>query len=297
MKDLLFYVLRFLLIASLWTLSGCGPSGDSYPTPIPTEILPTVVAQTAEAINATARAAFTATPLPTFTPIPTVTFTPPPMPPAPRARLLIESPGPMSRLVSPLRLQLFVIPGETGLAQAALYGEDGRLLARDVVRIEDVPPPGANLYLEIPFEVRVAELARLELRTTDELGRVEKLVSQQMTLLPDGLNQLTPGNPPFDRAAIYNLADGAPVYGGVIAVEGAFWPINDQPVILELQDESGRILMTRQLSLAGDTHIPFSTTVPYTVSKPTPARLSLRQMDPRFNAIAYLFSIEVVLNP
>ena len=55
--------------------------------------------------------------------------------------------------------------------------------------------------------------------------------------------------------------------------------------------------MTRQLSLAGDSHVPFLTTLPYTVSEPTPVRLSIRQMDPRFNAIAYLFSIKLILNP
>lgn len=297
MTHLRFYVLRFTLLASLWTLSGCAPTGVTYPTSIPPEALPTVVAQTAAVLNATARAAYTSTPLPSETPIPTITLTPTAMPPAPRALLQIESPGPMSRLVSPLQLQLFVIPGETNLVQAALYGEDGRLLARDLTRIEDVPPPGANLYVEIPFEVRVAELARLELSTTDKLGRIEKLVSHHVTLLPDGLNQITPGDPPFDRAALYSPANEAKIFGGVMEVDGAFWPLNDQPVILELQDERGRILMTRQLSLVGNSHIPFVTTLPYTVSEPTPARLTIRQMDPRFNAIAYLFSIKVILNP
>ncbi len=297
MTQLRVYALRFTLLASLWTLSGCVASGPSFPTAIPPEALPTVVAQTADALNATARASFTSTPLPTNTPIPTITLTPTAMPPAPRALLQIESPGPMSRLVSPLQLQIFVIPGETGLFQAALYGEDGRLLARDLTRIEDVPPPGANLYIEIPFEVRVAELARLELSTADKLGRIEKLVSQHMTLLPDGLNQITPGNPPFDRAAIYSPANEAKIFGGMLEVDGAFWPLNDQPIILELQDERGRILMTRQLSLTGDSHIPFVTTLPYTVSEPTPALLTIRQMDPRFSAIAYLFSVKVILNP
>lgn len=290
--------LRFIfLLASLWTLSGCAPTSAAYPTSIPPEAFPTVVAQTAAALNATARAAYTSTPPPSETPIPTLTLTPTPMPPAPRALLQIESPGPMSRLISPLQLQLFVIPGETNLVQAALYGEDGRLLARDLMRINDAPPPGANLYVEIPFEVRVAELARLELSTTDKFGRIEKLVSHHVTLLPDGLNQITPSDPPFDRAVIYRPAQDAEIFGGVVEVEGAFWPLNDQPVILELQDESGRILMTRQLSLVGNSHISFSTTLPYTVSAPTPARLVIRQMDPRFNATAYLFSIEVILNP
>lgn len=287
----------FLLLASFWTLSGCGPS---YPTPIPPDILPTAIIQTAEALNATAFA-LTPSPTVTFTPTitltPTSTFTPTPIPPAPPARLLIEAPGPMSMLASLIQIRLYVVPGETNLVQMALYGEDGRLLWRDQFIVQDVPPPGLELFLETHFEVRVAELARLEARTTDKAGRIEKLTSMHVTLLPVGLSRITPSDPPFERAAIYNPAPAASVSGGTLSVEGAFWPLNDQPVILELQAEDGRILMTRQLSLVGDTHIPFSTTLPYKVSEPTRARLSIRQADPRFNAIAYLYSVLVTLNP
>ncbi len=117
-----------------------------------------------------------------------------------------------------------------------------------------------------------------------------------LTLLPVGLSQINPSDPPFERAVIYSPAPEASVFGGTLVVEGAFWPLNDQPVILELQDEDGMV-WTRQLSLVGDTYIPFSTTLPYKVSEPTTARLSIRQADPRFNAIAYLYSVLVTFNP
>jgi hypothetical protein len=296
----------FLLLASFWTLSGCAPSGESYPTPIPPEFLPTAIVQTAEALNATALAL---TPSPTSTPtalpptrtrIPTATDTPTPIPPAPRARLLILAPGPMSLLASPLQLRLYLVPGETNKVQASLFGEDGRLIWHDgPVMVQDVPPPGLELFLETHFDIRVAELARLEARTTDKAGRIETLTSMHVTLLPVGLSQITPSDPPFERAAIYSPAPAASVFGGTLIVEGAFWPLNDQPVFLELRDESDRVLMTRQLPElpVGNTYIPFSTTLPYKVSEPTRARLSIRQADPRFNAIAYLYSVLVTLNP
>lgn len=294
---------RLFLLASFWTLSGCAPSGESYPTPIPPEFLPTAIVQTAEALNATAlalipspTATITALP-PTSTPTSTATDTPTPIPPAPSARLLIEAPGPMSLLASSIQIRLFIIPGENNMVQVALYGEDGRLLARDLTRVQDVPPPGVELSVEIPFEVRVAELARLEVSTKDKAGRIETLTSMHLTLLPMGLSQVNPPDPPFERAAIYSPAPEASVFGGTLVVEGAFWPFNDQFVILELQDESGRILMTRQLSLVGNTYIPFTTTLPYKVFEPTRARLSIRQADPRFNTIAYLYSVLVTLNP
>jgi len=286
------------------TLSGCGLASENYHTPIPPEVLPTAIAQTASALNATALAltpsptASPTAPPPTRTRIPTATDTPTPIPPAPPARLHILAPGPMSLLASPLQIRLYLVPGETNKVQVSLFGEDGRLLARDLTRVQDVPPPGLELPLETHFEVRAAELGRLEVSTEDKAGRPETLVSLQVTLLPMGLSQVNPPDPPFERAAIYSPAPEASVSGGTLVVEGAFWPFNDQPVILALQDESGRVLVTRQLSLLGNTYIPFTTTLPYKVSKPTQARLSIQQADPRFiNAIAYLYSVLVTLNP
>jgi hypothetical protein len=286
---------HFILLASLWTLSGCGPAGDSYPTPIPPDILPTAIIQTAAALNATA---FALTPSAT----PTSTALPPTrtrIPPAPTARLQIEAPGPMSLLATPLQLRLFIFPGETDKVQVALYGEitGAAPIWRDLIPVRDMPPPGVNLSMEIRFDIRVAQLGRLEISTRDSAGRIETLTSMHLTLLPMGLSQINPPDPPFERAAIYSPAPEASVSGGILLVEGAMWPVNDQPVILELQDESGKPLMTRQLSLVGNTYIPFSTTLPYKVSEPTRARLSIRQADPRFDAIAYLYSVLVTLNP
>lgn len=294
----------FLLLASFWTLSGCGLAGESYPTPIPPEFLPTAVAQTAAVLNATAFAltpSATSTPTalpPTRTPIPTSTYTPTPIPPAPPARIWIEAPGPMSLLASPLQLRLYLVPGETNRVQVSLFGEDGRLIWREQpARFQDVPPPGLELFLETPFDVRAAELGRLEVSAEDKAGRLETLVSLQVTLLPMGLSQINPPDPPFERAAIYSPAPEASVSGGILVVEGAFWPFNDQPVIIKLLDENGVELQNRILYLPGNTYIPFTITMPYKVSEPIQARLSIRQADPRFNAIAYLYSVVVTLNP
>jgi hypothetical protein len=188
------------------------------------------------------------------------------------------------------------VPGETDLVQVSLFSEDELLLARDLTRVNDMPPPGLELFLEIPFEIRFAQLARLEVSTTDKAGRLEALTSMHLTLLPVGLSQINPADPPFERAAIYSPEPNASISGGTLVVEGAFWPMNDQPVILQLEDEEGMI-WTRQLSLVGDTYVSFSTTLPYKVYKPTAARLSIRQSDSRFHALAYLYSFLVILYP
>jgi predicted small lipoprotein YifL len=297
----------FLLLASLWTLSGCGlPGAESYPTPIPPEVLPTAIYQTASAANATMFAStpsvtptFTLEPpTPTVTVVPTITFTPTGIPPAPNALIQVEAPGPMSLLASPLHLRMYVVAGETGIVQIALYGELSGLLGRELFRVQAIPPTAGYVTMKIPFQVRAVEYARLEVSTKDRSGRTEALTSVHLTLLPDGPSQINPPPPPFERAAIYEPVSDAVISGGVVAVTGAIWPLNKNPVILELVDEKGKILNEKILSLTGDTYVPFTATVPYTVYEPTNARLMIRQADDRFNgALIYLYSLLVTLNP
>ena len=107
-----------MLAALCALLAGCVLPGSSpAPTPFPPDYLPTVVALTGQAAFETARALTpivlpTDTPEPTFTavsstPPPTLTFTP--QPDIPLAQIQFLSPGPMSKIISPVRLQLMVV--------------------------------------------------------------------------------------------------------------------------------------------------------------------------------------------
>jgi len=193
---------------------------------------------------------------------------------------------------------VYLLPGETNRVQISLYGEDGRLLVRKLTVLgQDSPPPGIDVSLELDFEVQVAELGRLEVLMRDMAGRIEALNSIRVTLLPVGMSRIQPADVPYERAVFYRPQVGEVVSGGLLTVEGSFWPLNDQPAFIELQDEAGRPLMTRQLSLVGEGYISFQTALPYRIAQPTSARLSIRQIDPRFGEIAYLYSIVVRLEP
>ena len=298
-----------LLLASFWTLTGCGLAGRSYPTPIPPDVLPTAIWQTAIAINLTNTASAptatlsptiepTLTPAPTDTPVPTITLTPTGIPPAPNARIFVSAPGPMSKVASPLHVRMNVVAGENRLVDIALYGEDGRLIARELDRIQSEPPTAAYVSTEIPFQIRAAELGRLEVTTRDRAGRIESLSNTFLLLLPVGLSEINPPPPPFERAVFYAPLEDAVVSGGMLRIEGAMWPLNnDQPVIIEVQDETGRAILTKILSLQGDTYIPFSVDIPYEVLQPTPVRLVIRQNDARIDGEVYLFSQLITLAP
>lgn len=302
---------HFILLALLTgLLSGCVlPGVNPVPTPFPPEYFPTVVVQTAQAAKATDLARTpsatptetlipTLTPTPTDTPTPVPTDTLTPSPSAPVAQIRIQSPGPMSKVTSPLNLRMQVVTGASELVQIDLQGEDGRLLARNLERAKSWPA-GYVVTLKIPFEVRAAaEVGRVTISTKDGEGRLQSLLTMRVLLLSVGSDEITPEGDPAERVVFYSPpVNDAVATAGVVNVEGRFLPFNDQPVILELLDPEGKTVGLRVLDFIGTDVQLFSTTIPYKVTEPTRARLVLRQDDDRLNGLIYLYSQEILLNP
>lgn len=297
----------FILGGLAAVLAACVlPGASPVPTPYPADYLPTVVALTGEAAFMTARALTpsaspTETPKPTSTvssptPLPTLTFTP--IPKVPKAQIQFLAPGPMSRIVSPVQLQLMVVAGESEIIQIDLYGEDGRLLGRKIDRVNR-RLSGVYATYKIPFEIRAAaETAFLQVSSKDKQGRLQSLNTLQLILLSAGTNEVTPaGNVIFERAVLDLPKDKAAISNGVVNVEGRFWPFNNQPVFLEVILPDNSIPVLRVLTFDGLETQEFSTTLPYTITEPVQARLSLRQMDPVLNAPVYVYTQEITLNP
>ena len=297
----------FTLAAFSGLLTGCALTGGSPgPTAYPPEYLPTVVALTGQAAFQTALALSpivlpSDTPEPTFTalsptPLPTQTFTP--IPSIPLAQIQFLSPGSMSKIVSPVHLQLLVVSGESEVIQIDLFGEDGRLLSRTIDRVNR-HETGVYATYKIPFEIRAAaETALLQVSTKDEFGRMQSLNSLRLVLLSSGITEETPaGNVIYERAVIFTPKDKAIATHGDLVVEGRFWPFNQQLVFLELILPDRTTSALRVLTMNGTDTQEFSTTLPYKVTEPTMARLSIRQMDPILGAPIYVYTQEIMLNP
>ena len=288
------------------------------PTPYPESYLPTVIALTAAASQPDQAGPSAGSPLPALDPA----LTPTPLPPTetlvpsatpsptptlssapPDGMIRLAAPGPMSKVVSPLRLIAYVVPGARGRYQVELLGEDGRLLARKV-EVHPAPAysPWVYVAMDIPFEIRAAaELARLQISAEDEFGRLQAVMSVHVLLQSGGRDVINPSGGTGERAWLSSPLAGSQVTGGEVVVSGKFRPFNEESFIIELLDQDGRALGTRVLELglasAPDGYIPFSTTVPYRVGAPTPARLVLRQADPRITGLMYLHSLELILKP
>lgn len=291
----------------LWTLAACAaPTASPIPTAFPPEYLPTVIALTAEAANVLGTEVALAltptvlpsrTPRPTLSPTPQPTFTQTTIPGHDPAAIQISAPGPMSKVVSPITLRMNIVAGKSEKVQIDLYGEDGRLLTRNV---KSVPTSGRGVpqQIRIPFEIRAAaEVGRLTVSTTDNLGRLQSLNSVRVLLLSSGINEINPPGNPSEPVGVFNPLEEDEISGGVLNIRGDVWPFNLNPVILELIDEDGRSMGLRILNLDQLNPQLFETTLPYKVSKPTVARLTIRQDDDRIDGLFYVYSQEVLLTP
>ena len=152
--------------------------------------------------------------------------------------------------------------------------------------------------IKIPFEIRgAAELGRVTVSTEDKAGRIQALNSVRVLLLSSGNNEINPPGNPSEPVGVFSplLKDSAS--GGVLNVRGDVWPFNLQPVILELLDPGGNPIGLRILAVEKLNPQLFETTIPYEVSEPMLARLTIRQDDDRISGLFYLYSQEVLLNP
>jgi hypothetical protein len=302
-----------LILASLLgLLAGCAaPATSSIPTPYPPEYLPTVVAMTAESIArsvsdlaTTTALASIPTDLPTETPEPTLTFTPAPtytptaIPGHDLAAIEIQAPGPMSKVVSPINLRMNILAGASNRVQIDLYGEDGRLLSRVLKRNVPTSNNGLLQTAKITFEIPgAAEVGRLTISTFDKQGRIQSLNSVRMLLLSSGVSEITPVGNPSEPVGVVKPEVEEAVSGGVLAVRGDVWPFNLQPVIMELIDPEGKSIGLRILTIETIDPQKFDTTIPYKITEPTVARLTIRQDDDRIPGLFYVYSQEVLLNP
>ena len=300
---------RLLLLATLLgLLAGCAaPASNPIPTAIPLEVLPTIIAQTAESANLAATEIFiaqaalvtptkTLKPTATFTLAPTLTSTS--IPGHKQSAILITSPGQMSKVVSPITLRMTIAVGASKLVQVDLYGEDGRLLTRTLKRNVPTSLRGIPQTIQVAFEIQSAsELGRLSVSTQDEHGRIQSLNSVRLLLMSSGENDITtPGNP-SEPIKIFNPVPKETPSGGMLNLRMDLWPFNLNSTIVELVDPAGKIIGSRIVAVERLDPQMVDTTIPYKISEPTTARLIVRQNDDRISGLFYLYSQEISLEP
>ncbi len=238
---------------------------------------------------------------PSLTPRITRTPTPSRTPSPPLAYLRILQPGPMSKVTSPINLNASVIPGPDGVVRVELYGEDGRLLSRQVLRYGMPQGMRFGISAKIDFEIPgVAEAGRLQVRVDDAAGRPIALSSVDLVLLSVGNDELNPAPPPLEPFVILLPTANQVVSGGDLVISGLARPLNGEPLILELYDNQGNVISSRQVQVDPDpdgSAVPFTTDIPYKVSAQTPVRLIVRQPDEHVPGDVAISSLTLTLAP
>lgn len=160
------------------------------------------------------------------------------------AGVYILAPGEGSRVVSPLDLHAELAAGHHGLVRVELVDAAGRLMARQVRKLE-----GTELQLAIPFEVNTDTQARLTIRTQDEYGRIQALNSVELTLLPAGGEaQLLPAQA-RQRIRIAHPAPGESVPAGSVLLAGTALTPPNRPLNVQLITREERVLLSREVYL------------------------------------------------
>jgi hypothetical protein len=309
-------------------LSGCGSVAATLelPTLIPTEHLPTAIALTSQALiteeaaanqeiepePTRARLTPTSTIAPTISPTldPTSTpaatkqgpsATPPPPFAIPYANIQFINPGALSRVISPIGLHVYLLPGDNRRARVELYGEDGRLMYQKLFVFGELAGVQTNLRTEIDFELNgVAETAKLAVSVTDGYGRIKALASQDLILLSLGEADINPPGDLLEPIVIQQPAPKVMIQGGSLMVSGLVRTTSDRSLLIELVATDGRTIGSRLAGIAPEPqggHRFFAAEVPYTVAAPTWTRVTVSERSNGFGGPVQINSVEVLLAP
>ena len=185
-------------------------------------------------------------------------------------------------MISPIRVEAVVSPGENGKVEINLLGEDGRTITSQELKYSIQQFKRYMVQQKIEFSIPgPAEYGRLEVRTRDRWGRDMSLTSVDLLLLSMGLDEIYAPISLLESYIIYYPEENDVIQGGVLLVNGAVQPVNNTPLIFDLIDEAGQLIGTTRIEAPvveeGHTHAAFSAAVPYQVTGLTDARLIIRQ--------------------
>lgn len=276
---------------------------ETTETPLPTLENPfarTAITPRTSTATVTALATATITPTPTDSPTPTasptVTQTPRPVIPPPVIR--ITRPAPLSKVTSPIQLRAIVPPGAGGILRVDLLGEDGRLLARQVLTYHGI---NLNLSIDLPFEIPgAAEAGRLQIFTADGHDRTMALSSVELVLLSLGQAEYNPIGELRERLFLIEPKTDQLILGGSLSILGKAMPGMDNPVMIELIAENGAVLGRRLFNVqpeAGEVYGIFAGEIDYQVSEAAPVLLTLYERRDRLPGYTHITTLEIVLNP
>jgi hypothetical protein len=184
--------------------------------------------------------------------------------------------------VSPIEIAANVIPGEDGIVYMNLIGEDGRYITQEAYNFRAYRGLSVLAAPDLAFEITAAsELARLEIFSRDNAGRISDLTSVDLILMQVGSPEVFSGGDPLEPYIIRSPREDTVLAGESVMVFALIQPVNPSPVIFELIAEGGQVVGSYTLDapvpLEGHTHAAVYVNIPFSVTAETSARLVIRQ--------------------
>lgn len=324
-----------ILYLVLLLAAGCsGLPGGRLPTLIPEEKIPTLIELTAQALIdqglvtppptwtidpelATATPEFTDTPtitgMPQDSPTPTLDIilgTPEPAKvpdPLPQPEIQIISPGRLSRVLSPFRLYLYLIPPrndreEDMVYQISLYDENGKLINRETINRTPEESRNPHLVMDIDFKISgQAESARLEISSVDPYSRVTAMETTDVILLAAGdeeIKTILNLNPDM---ILLQPVPSTLIQGEELTVRGFTRIAPSGELLVECINRDGGkigsgVIEVDEEDLGGGYHA-FEGEIPFQVGYSSWIRVQVIARDGMFSGLQSLSSVEVLVSP
>lgn len=263
----------------------------------------------------------TPTPEPTETPVPTPTPTPPPdptpvptptptplpdptpMPPDPRGvePIVIEQPGPGSRVVSPVTVAGVADPAFEQTLVVRILLADGTVIAEVPVMIEAELGERGPYSVDVLFELDEDQQGFIQVfHVSARDGGVLQLNSVGVLLATDEPEEIVFADPQPAQIAIFEPSMGDTVSGGVAYVEGFALASFEQTLVVRVLDADGNMVGEEPIMVdAPDLGEPgpYSAEVSYTVTEAGPGRIVVIDPSPAHGDDVYRTSVEIELLP
>lgn len=214
----------------------------------------------------------------------------------------IINPGPLSKVTSPLQFHAYLFPGEDNRVRIALYGEDGRLLVRKVIRYSSPQENKVHLKRDLHFEISgVAETARLEVSTRDEYGRLTALTSTDVILLTEGDADINPPLNLYEKIIIEEPVPNTLVQGSSLIVKGFTRYADQDQLLVQIVNFRGGVVGSKIIGVSDQEldlgyHF-FAGEVPYQVRSATWVQVQVTARDDSLSEVLHTSSVRILLSP
>ncbi len=212
--------------------------------------------------------------------------------------IAILSPGPGSRVVTPLQVEGIADPTFEQVLVVRLLTADGTELARQSTTIEAEIGQRGPFAAEVPFTVSGEQQAFVQLFASSARdGGITHLASTGITIADSGETTIVSGEADApEQIAIFQPENNATISGGTVHVEGFALASFEQTLIVDLQDADGNVIATMPIIVeAPDLGQPgpFSADLSFDMPSAGPGRIVVRDPSPAFGGDVHLSSVEV----